>query len=81
MLSRLYWPPLIGLWPSETLVLQGTRDYVVDIEAGRHLYRLAKRPAEPYWADGCDHENVEMSAQYIPHLRRYLQSIFGKNFC
>ncbi len=61
-------------------VVQGTRDYVVDIEAGRYLHKLAKRPATPYWADGCHHENVEMSAQYIPHLRRFLQGIFGSSY-
>jgi hypothetical protein len=60
--------------------MQGTRDYVVDIEAGRHLHKLAKRPATPYWAEGCSHENVEMSAQYIPHLRRFLQSVFGSKY-
>lgn len=61
-------------------MLQGTRDCVVDIEAGRHLHKLAKRPAQPYWAQGCDHENVEMSSGYIPHLRRYLEGIFGRNY-
>ena len=60
--------------------LQGTRDYVVDIEAGRHLHKLAKRPAQPFWAEGCDHENVEMSSRYIPHLRAYLQGMFGNRY-
>lgn len=60
--------------------VQGARDYVVDIEAGRHLHKLAKRPAAPYWAEGCHHENVEMSAQYVPHLRGFLQGIFGANY-
>ena len=55
-------------------LLQGTRDYVVDIEAGRYLHSLAKRPAAPYWAQGCHHENVEMSSGYVPHLRRFLQA-------
>ena len=63
-----------------SFMAQGTRDHVVDIEAGRHLHSLAKRPAAPYWAEGCNHENVEMSAQYIPHLRRFLQSVFGSKY-
>ena len=60
--------------------LQGTKDYVVDISAGQHLHKLAKRPAKPYWAEGRDHENVELSQGYVPHLRRFLETIFGQNY-
>ncbi len=52
----------------------------MDISAGQHLHKLAKRPAEPYWADGRDHENVELSQGYVPHLRRFLETIFGRNY-
>ena len=53
---------------------------MVDISAGQHLHQLAKRPAEPYWAEGRDHENVELSPGYVPHLRRFLETIFGRNY-
>lgn len=84
-----YFPSWFDIFPNSeriqqveapVCILHGTRDYVVDIEAGRHLHRLAKRPAAPYWAENCHHENVEMSAQYIPHLRRFLQGIFGAKY-
>ena len=52
----------------------------MDIGAGKLLHSLAKRPAAPYWAEGCNHENVEMSAQYIPHLRRFLQGVIGAGY-
>ena len=49
-------------WMTCCMHAQGTRDSVCDIEAGKFLHRLAQRPAAPYWAEGCHHENVEMSA-------------------
>lgn len=62
--------------PNTKAISQGTRDSVVDVEAGRLLHSLARRPAEPYYPP-CGHEDVELSAGYVPHLRRFLESIFG----
>lgn len=44
-----------------------------DIEAGKYLHKVAKRPAAPYWAEGCHHENVEMSAGQGLHAAKPLR--------
>ncbi len=61
------------------MACQGTRDRVVDVEAGRLLHSLARKPAEPYYP-ACGHEDVELSAGYVPHLRRFLEGIFGSSY-
>lgn len=48
----------------------------MDVEAGRLLHLLAKKPAEPYFPD-CGHNDVELSSGYVPHLRRFLEGVFG----
>ncbi len=52
---------------------------MVDVEAGRLLHSLARKPAEPYYP-ACGHEDVELSAGYVPHLRRFLEGIFGASY-
>jgi hypothetical protein len=52
---------------------------VVDVEAGRLLHSLARKPAAPYYP-ACGHEDVELSAGYVPHLRRFLEGIFGSAY-
>lgn len=59
--------------------MQGTRDRVVGVEAGRLLHSLARRPAEPYYPD-CGHDDVELSTGYVAHLRRFLEKLFGKGY-
>ena len=56
--------------------LQGVRDDVVDISAGRALHAAALNPVEPLWAQNCDHQNVEMDPNYVTRLKEFVRQIF-----
>lgn len=60
--------------------LQGTEDDVVHLTHGQMLHSLAQKPAEPLWAEGCDHQNVEVSALYLLRLREFMQEVFGRKY-
>ena len=83
--------PLVGVTHQPTTVrclleltiicmarMQGTKDEVVDISAGRALHAAARNPAEPLWIEGCDHQSVELSVAYLPRMRRFIQSCIRK---
>ena len=57
-------------------VLQGVRDDVVDISAGRALHAAALNPVEPLWAQNCDHQNVESDPQYVTRLKDFIRQVF-----
>ena len=57
-------------------VIQGMRDDVVDISAGRALHAAALNPVEPLWARDCDHQNVETDPQYVTRLKSFLKQIY-----
>lgn len=54
---------------------QGTKDEVVDISAGRALHAAAKNPVAPLWAQNCNHQNVELSPEYLPRLRAFVRDV------
>lgn len=54
---------------------QGTKDDVVDISAGRALHAAAKNPVAPLWAENCNHQNVELSPEYLPRLRTFVRDV------
>ena len=56
--------------------LQGVKDDVVDISAGRALHAAALNPVEPLWAQNCDHQNVEMDPNYVTRLKEFVRQIF-----
>ena len=58
------------------IALQGVRDDVVDISAGRALHAAALNPVEPLWAQNCDHQNVEMDPNYVTRLKEFVRQIF-----
>ena len=55
--------------------LQGTADSVVPVEHGQTLHRLCKQPTEPLWAVGRDHDDVELSDEYLPRLQAFLRQV------
>ena len=60
----------------QVLGTQGTEDEVVEITHGRILHSLCKRPAEPLWAAGRSHQDVELDRDYLPRLRTFLHDVF-----
>ncbi|KAK9836268.1 hypothetical protein WJX81_000812 [Elliptochloris bilobata] len=82
------WPAWLDIYPNSALlpsvwapvcVLHGTQDKTVGVEAGRLLHSLARKPAAPYFP-ACGHEDVELSVGFVPHLRRFLEGIFGSAY-
>lgn len=63
---------------SKMLRAQGVLDDVVDISSARALHAAAKRPVAPLWVENADHQNLELSAQYLPRLRAFLQEVRAK---
>jgi len=60
--------------------MQGVEDDVVHLTHGKMLHSLAKKPSEPLWAEGCDHQNVELSPLYLPRVRSFMEEVFGERF-
>mmetsp|Transcript_46875 Transcript_46875/g.119584 ORF Transcript_46875/g.119584 Transcript_46875/m.119584 type:complete len:286 (+) Transcript_46875:487-1344(+) len=70
--------PNIHLMPKVkclTTVLHGTEDEVIDITHGHKLHELAPQKAAPLWLEGYNHQNLETSPEYLPHLERFLARI------
>ncbi|KAK9800316.1 hypothetical protein WJX73_000792 [Symbiochloris irregularis] len=70
---------LIGKVDAPALIIHGTADSVVPIEHGQTLHRLCKQPSEPLWASGHDHDDVELSNQYLPRLQAFLKQVRHDN--
>ena len=64
-----------GLLRSPFAACRGVNDDVVHISAGKALHAAARRPAQPLWAEGCDHQNVELCPQYLPRLKAFLREV------
>ena len=60
--------------------MQGDDDEVVPFEHGKALYKAARNPAPPLWAQGYNHQNLECCRQYLPSLHTFLQSLYGKDY-
>ncbi|EIE24656.1 alpha/beta-hydrolase [Coccomyxa subellipsoidea C-169] len=82
-----YWPTFLDVYPNirlvpkiaaPLLILHGTKDEVVDISAGRALHAAAKNPVAPLWAQNCNHQNVELSPEYLLRLRAFVRDV-GKH--
>jgi hypothetical protein len=54
---------------------QGSEDEVIDISHGKQLHQLASNTAAPLWLEGYNHQNLEASVEYLPHLRRFLLQV------
>mmetsp|Transcript_14510 Transcript_14510/g.40862 ORF Transcript_14510/g.40862 Transcript_14510/m.40862 type:complete len:279 (-) Transcript_14510:34-870(-) len=75
------WPDWADVYPNLTLmpkvecpttILHGSEDDVIGIEHGHRLHELCKNPAAPLWLEGYNHQNLELSPMYLPHLREFL---------
>ncbi|KAK9817194.1 hypothetical protein WJX72_010875 [[Myrmecia] bisecta] len=82
------WPAWADIYPNlrlmpqveaTVLVMHGTEDEVVDFSHGQALHACAKHAAAPLWATSYNHQNLELCPQYLPHLKRFLQDLFGKD--
>jgi hypothetical protein len=54
---------------------QGTEDEVIHISCAKRLHELAKNAVEPLWAEGFNHQNLEMCSEYLPKLRDFVTSV------
>ena len=55
-----------------TLVMHGRRDQVIPFEHGEQLHDLCRNPVEPLFLSRATHDDVELSPQYIPRLKLFL---------
>lgn len=68
---------LIKKVKAPTLVMHGTRDEVIAVDHGKTLHATACNAySEPLWAEGYTHQNLSMSPDYIPTLRKFLDHIW-----
>ena len=65
------YPPFLRVSGS----MQGTEDEVIAIDHGHKLHELCKSSCDPLWLDGYNHQNLELSPLYLPHLRKFLSSL------
>ena len=49
---------------------------MVEVTHGRILHERCKRPCEPLWAVGRNHQDVELDSAYLPRLRSFLKEVF-----
>lgn len=83
------WPSWLDIFPNykwvpriqrPLLLLHGTEDEVIDVEHSKKLHSLCKQPAEPLWAEGCNHQNLEGCPHYLRRLRAFLAECFGEDY-
>jgi uncharacterized protein len=69
---------ITGISPRPVMIIQGTRDPVVDIQDARHLYHAAGAPKTLWLVEGAGHAesrsagSAEYDARVIGFFRRYL---------
>lgn len=63
------------LWLSNSCLLQGTADDIVDFSHGKRLWELAKEKYDPLWIQGGGHCNLETYPEYIKHLRKFVNAM------
>lgn len=62
-----------------TLVIHGTEDEVIDFSHGLGLYERCPQAVEPLWVPGAGHNDVEMHAEYLQRLKRFLNQEMAKS--
>jgi pimeloyl-ACP methyl ester carboxylesterase len=79
------WPSCLDVFVSSKLVpridcpllvMHGTEDEVIDVVHGRKLHSLAQHPSEPLWAEGHNHQDLEMADGYLPTLKRFMREVW-----
>ena len=54
------------------LVIHGTDDEVIDLSHGVAIHDKCQKPVEPLWVEGAGHNDVEIYAQYVERLKRFI---------
>ena len=81
------WPTWLDIYPNynfvpninaPTLIMHGTRDEIIDIGNAKFLHSLCKHPVSPLWAEGYNHQNLDLSPEYLPKLDKYLRTLERK---
>ncbi|XP_017297111.1 alpha/beta hydrolase domain-containing protein 17C [Kryptolebias marmoratus] len=57
---------------SPVLVIHGTEDEVIDFSHGLAMYERCPRAVEPLWVEGAGHNDIELYAQYLERLKRFI---------
>lgn len=79
-----WWPAFADIYPNHllvprisapTLIMHGTEDEVIHISCGQRLHELAKNKVDPLWAQGFNHQNLEMCPEYLPRLIGFIQDV------
>ena len=61
---------------SQTLIIHGTEDEVIDFSHGVTLYQRCQNPVEPLWVEGAGHNDVELYGQYLERIRKFINQVF-----
>lgn len=79
-----WWPGWADIYPNfnllplvkaPVLVMHGTQDEVIHISHGYRLYELAPNKTEPLWAEGRNHQDLELHPLYLPRLMSFLEEV------
>jgi hypothetical protein len=54
------------------LVIHGTEDEVIDFSHGMAIHEKCQKPVDPLWVEGAGHNDIEIYAQYIERLKRFI---------
>lgn len=57
---------------SLVLIIHGTDDEVIDLSHGIAIHEKCKKPVDPLWVEGAGHNDVEIYAQYVERLKRFI---------
>lgn len=57
------------------LLMQGTKDEIVDFSHGKRLWELCKEKYEPLWINGGNHCNLELFPDFIKHLKKFISVV------
>ncbi|KAJ1179094.1 hypothetical protein NDU88_004330 [Pleurodeles waltl] len=57
---------------SPVLVIHGTEDEVIDFSHGLAMYERCPRAVEPLWVEGAGHNDIELYAQYLDRLKKFI---------
>lgn len=57
---------------SLVLVIHGTEDEVIDFSHGMAIHEKCQKPVDPLWVEGAGHNDIEIYAQYIDRLKRFI---------
>ena len=60
---------------SQTLIIHGTEDEVIDFSHGVALYQRCHNPVEPLWVEGAGHNDVELYGQYLERIRKFINQV------